>query len=80
MNEPVTMDHRLEYWKVRALSEQHHRERLEGQVAALRSQLEAQRTQQRLQALMARLKADGILDLSEGEWMPDDEHETFVAR
>lgn len=77
MDEVPVID-RADYWQVRALSEQARREQMEGELAQLRALVESGRTRARLEALFATLKADGIIDLAEGEWRPDDSHEQFV--
>lgn len=53
---------------------------MEGDLAQLRALVESSKTSARLTALFAKLKADGVIDLTEGEWTPDDGRETFVKR
>lgn len=67
-----------QYWQIRALSEQRQREVSDGLVAELRAQREAAKTAQRLSVLVSHLKAAGVIDLTVGEWAPDDEKEAFV--
>jgi hypothetical protein len=68
---------RADYWRARALSEQARGEEAEALVLCLRKQLEAAGTRARLVEHVAGLKASGI-DLSVGEWQPDDARECFV--
>jgi len=69
---------RADYWQIRALNEQARRENMEGDLARLRALVESNKTSARLSALFARLKADGVIDMTEGDWRPDDASEQFV--
>ncbi len=68
---------RAAYWKLRALTEQQAAERTKGHVAVLQQEVDALRTQGRIDRHLAVLRDFGV-DLSQGEWRPDDEAECFV--
>lgn len=69
---------RVIYWQIRALHEQSQREQLEGDLARLKAIVESGKTVARLNALFGQLKADGVLDMTVGDWRPDDAAEQFV--
>jgi len=67
-----------QYWKLRALSEQQRREQAEATVALLQKQQEAAKTGWRLEQMVQQLKAEGVVDLTDGDWRPDDASAQFV--